>query len=264
MLHKSISEAHRALEQWDPISKQPMFKSGAVRLRKLLSATETAKFPMNTPITAAEVQTSFVERVQHTKQNAHAAFADSKQEVRKRFMDDWLESTLESIDILVECTENQVEHLSHDLEVQYGMQVLDRIAKRIRDKLRPFDDRAKRDPENKIPTDGDTFGESVSATLRDTLFASSGPASHALSRMGTNKGYKTLVAMQGLHTFVMHVAGYLEAMKPVSQALWEKGFMESIQFCQNELDRMALWCKHQIKVRAPQVLIVPSLFEVED
>lgn len=122
-------------------------------------------------------------------------------------MDDWLEMALQCVDILVECAENQVERLSHDVEVLYGVEVLDRVAKRIRDKLRPFDERAKRDAENKNSTEGNLFAESVPATLRDALFASSGGISQALNKTGTNKGSKSLVAMQGLHTFIMHVSG---------------------------------------------------------
>lgn len=53
-------------------------------------------------------------------------------------------------------------------------------------------------------------------------------------------------------------------MTPVSQALWDEEFTKAIRFCKIELGRMASWCKHQITVRAPQVLIVPGLFAVED
>lgn len=50
--------------------------------------------------------------------------------------------------------------------------------------------------------------------------------------------------MQGFHTYV-------------GQALWDKDIVDTVGFAEAELGRMQAWAKHQVGVRAPQVLIVP-------
>ena len=140
-----------------------------------------------------------------------------------------------------------------------------RIAGRIHDAMRKFDNRAERDPANKMPI-GNTYGDSVARVLKKKLFPSAtkeGFTEPAQQRQGWNASYEALYVMQGLHTYVMHVTGLVDALGPVAQAVWDKDFVWAVTFCKKELQRMAAWAKQQIGVRAPQTLIVPATFKSE-
>ena len=158
-------------------------------------------------------------------------------------------------------------HNSDDLEIMHGVKIMCRIAGSIRDHVKPFDQRARHDEERMSSQGGpdERYGDSIAAVLRDALFSSHGLPSNARRTRGTNKSFEALVAIQGLHTYVMHVTGLVDALGPVAQALWDnEGFFEAVQFAKTELGRMQAWAKkQQIGVRSPQTLIVQARFEVE-
>ena len=235
-------------EQWDPISKQPMFKSGAVRIEKVESRGPQIE------IKAQELQSESVKNVAAAKPNAQ----DVKDTyTRKRFVDDWVETTHYSVDVLIDICDKLIPGLTHDLEIVRGMKIMRRIAGRISESMKPFDKRAERDPENKLPQrDGRkqrTYGDHEASTLRDCLFPQ--------MRQGWNQSFEALVTMRGFNTYVAHVASLVDALEPVAQALWDQDFVDAVGFATTELGRMQAWVKHQIGVRAPQVLIVPAPFE---
>ncbi|WQF87695.1 hypothetical protein CDEST_12709 [Colletotrichum destructivum] len=66
-------------------------------------------------------------------------------------------------------------------------------------------------------------------------------------------------ALQGLHIYLSHIEGGLNALIPVSQACWDAEFFEAVKFGQESMHRMQSWADQQIKVRAPQTLLVPML-----
>ena len=235
--------------QWDPISKQPMFKSGAIRIKKISSEGK------HVHVSAEEMQTRTIKQVSEAKPNAHDV-GDTGQE-RKRFVDDWLETTLYTVDNLVEVCEKLIPSLTHDLEILHGMKIMRRIAERIRHRLIGFDKRARRDSENKLPRrkDQKSWGDVQANVLRDCLFPQ--------MRQGWNKSFEGLVAAQGLRTYIMHTAGLIDALQPTAQARWDGGFVDALAFCQEELSRMQAWAKQQIEVSSPQVLSVPAPFEGE-
>jgi hypothetical protein len=70
-------------EQWDPVSKQPMFKSGAVRIKKVQSRGPHVE------IKAKEMHSQSVTNVADAKPNAQNIQDRYR---RKRFIDDWLET----------------------------------------------------------------------------------------------------------------------------------------------------------------------------
>jgi hypothetical protein len=230
-----------------------MFKSGAVRVKKCHSSTSsnTNDKPI---ITAREAQTSTIASVSRSKPSAHAITDTS---THKRFLDDWLATTLAAIDILIQVRGTLVPRLVHDLEVVQGMKIMRRIATRVRETMAPFDKLAEPGAENEVPTTV-THGKYVAETLRDVLFPDLRQQKGEGLAQGWNTSYEALHVMQGLHTYVLHVTGLVDALTPVAQALWDKELIAAVGFAKDELGRMQAWAKQQIVVRSPQTLIVPS------
>ena len=132
-----------------------------------------------------------------------------------------------------------------------------RIATSVRETMAPFDKRAERDPENEASATI-THGEYVAKTLHDVLFPDLRQQKGEGRAQGWNTSYEALHIMHGLHTYVLHVTGLVDALAPVAQALWDKEFIAAVGFAKDELGRMQAWAKQQIVVRSPQTLIVPA------
>ena len=121
-------------EQWDPISKQPMFKSGAVRIEKVESTGPQVQIK--------ELQSESVKNAAEAKPNAQDIEDTSR---RKRFVHDWMETTHYSVDVLIDICDKLIPGLTYDLEIVRGMKIMRRIAGRISERMKPFDKRAERE-----------------------------------------------------------------------------------------------------------------------
>ncbi|MCJ1367559.1 hypothetical protein MMC16_006693 [Acarospora aff. strigata] len=78
------------VEQWDPISKQPMFESGSIRIEKLTADPSTGTVQIH----AKQQQTPTVHAVERRKPSAHA-IADSTP--RERHLEFHMGATYEAI-----------------------------------------------------------------------------------------------------------------------------------------------------------------------
>ncbi|GKT41512.1 nitrate reductase [Colletotrichum spaethianum] len=216
-------------QRWDPISKQPMFKAGAVRIEKI-DASEKPQIP--------ELQ-SAAEESCSSKGVDVTAVDDSLK--RKRHLESWLGETYESVKQLSDIYTNLLPDLIHDLEIEGGVRVLRRITEDVRKRL---------------SEQVDKFGEDVcggsrkATTLREAIFPP----------IDTQRSpYEVMETLQGLHIYLSHIEGGLNALIPVSQACWDLDFFEAVQFGQTSMHRMQAWVNQQIMVRAPQSLLVPAL-----
>ncbi|KAK1979241.1 nitrate reductase [Colletotrichum cereale] len=217
------------VERWDPISKQPMFKSGAVRIEKI-DASEEPHLPE--PQSAAEQACS--------SKGVDVTVVDDSSR-RKRYLETWLGETYESIKQLSDIYTNLLPDLINDLEIEGGVRVMRRITEEVRDRL---------------SVEVDKFGEDVSlgsrkaTVLREAIFPP----------IDTQRSpYEIMETLQGLHIYLSHIEGGLNALIPVSQACWDQEFFEAVQFGQTSVLRMQAWVNQHIKVRAPQSLLVPAL-----
>ncbi|KAK1579680.1 uncharacterized protein LY79DRAFT_693683 [Colletotrichum navitas] len=211
-------------ERWDPISNQPMFKSGAVRIEKI-KLREKPYLPE--PQSAAEQSCS-------TNGVDFMAMNDSLK--RKRQLETWLGETYESIKQLFDIYTNLLPNLISDLEIEGGFRVMRRITEEVNDRL---------------SVEVDKFGEDVrqgsreAMVLREAIFPP----------INTQKSpYEIMETLQGLHIYLS-----FNALIPVSQACWDKELLEAVQFGQTSTIRMQAWVNQQVKVRAPQSLLVPAL-----
>lgn len=217
-------------EQWDFISKQPMFKSGAISVTR---APQTAD---NKPSIPGQ-QSVAVTNVESSKPDAAAIRKYGKLERRLPY---WLGSTHQSLIILIDIFTRILPNLIEDKEMHAGIITLRSIASEMCQRLEPA---VVKYGKNK------SYGYKINASLRDTLF----PA-HS-RKLGS---YEVLATLQALKMYYSHVEGHLLALLPTSQALWDKEFADSVEYCQTQLSRLAAWADNHLKVRAPQSLLVPD------
>lgn len=221
-------------EQWDPISKQPMFKSGAVRIEKCKDESGNVK------IHAKEGQSSAIRRVEREKSSAHQV-SDTKE--RERHLEFWLGSTFEAIKVLVEICGRLIPRTIHDREIHGGITNLHRIGQRVHDAM---------EPQCRKYGEKSDYGLGLSTTLRDSLFPE-------IDHECEPSPYEVLVILHGLYLYISHVQCQLTTLTPASLALWDKDFSDAVAFSSSEVARQLAWVQKQMATRSPQTLLVPTI-----
>lgn len=214
-------------EYWDPVSKQPSFKSGAVRIEKC-AETETTQ--------AKEAQSDTVSRVTETKLNAREVGDKS---LRERHLEQWLGATFQAFRLLEQMYEELILELIHDPEVNSGLHVMRRITTEAIEAMKPYVEKYNA---------GSLKGKSSFRAVHD--------ATHPSTEKTT--AYESMVALKGLFTCLADIEAHSVALIPASQALWDAGFHDAMAKVKKDLERMQAWAKHQLHVRSPQTLLVPS------
>lgn len=206
-----------------------MFKSGSVSVKKVSGPPSTVEIH--------EQQSQSVQTVESIKPNA----IDVKDhDDHERHLSYWLGSTYESIKVLIEIYARVLPNLIKDKEMHAGIVVLHGIAQTMAQKLEPVVDKYG---EKK------SYGRNVSLSLKDILFPK------RVERLGS---YEVLATLQGLKMYYNHIDGHLLALWPAAKALWDKDFIERVEFCQKQIERLEAWANEHLKVKAPQSLIVPD------
>lgn len=217
------------IEQWDMISKQPMFKSGAVRVEKANVANGEVKIHEQ-----QSVSVSFVE-----KEKANAVDVADKTK-HERHLPYWLGSTFESIEVLIDIYKRVLPQLMTDKELHASIETLRGIAEAMVYQLKPY---VEKYGENK------KYGRKVSEALKDVLFP---------ERDASLGSYETLATLQALKMWYAHIDGHLLALQPTSKASWDKGFIDAVAYCQHQIGRLTAWADEHLKVKSPQTLLVPD------
>lgn len=222
----------RSLAQWDPISKQPMFKSGSVRIVKAKDAEGNVK------IHAREQHTGTIRTVEESKANAEKP---RQEENRKRYLESWLASTYGAVITLLDLYEERLIHLTSDMEAQSGFKKMSMLTRRIEETLEPYLHEfkvSKPTPPN------------ISISLSDALFSSTqdeGPAA-----------YQTLVLLQKIEVYLYHLSGQLTVLLTATAAMWDDKFEAAVRFSHAQVQRQLSWVQNMVKVQSPQTLIVPA------
>ena len=217
------------------MSKQPRFKAGAVRVDKLSgTAGDGASFPID----AKHEQSTYSDLT--TNKGAEATESGVEEQRRERHLELWLGTAYEAIRCLAEKYETLFPSLVRDLEIQSGLWLMHRITLDALNALEPMT--VKYQTQLK-------YGHDISQRLCDTLFP---------SRDVPLSTYETMVTLTGLVTYMSNIDSHLTALLPVSQALWDEEFITAVHNAKTCMDRTRKWVKHQLAVRSPQTLIVPS------
>ncbi|RFU79342.1 nitrate reductase [Trichoderma arundinaceum] len=220
------------IAEWDPISKQPTFKAGAVAVVKSKSPRDQSKDPQ-----VGEMQTAAVRKASKKDPTRSSATYDGL----SRGLECWLGETCDALSLLYEILEKLLMHFMADAEAHFGIRSLSQICKSIHERLEPQLEKFGQ---------GCTRDRHGAQTLRDTLFS--------FTNMSQPKPYEVLEALRGVNVYIAFIEGNLGALDPVSQAVWDQEFFEGVSFATTQLSRMQSWVSHQIRVRAPQTLLVPT------
>ncbi|KAF7713009.1 Uncharacterized protein PECH_007245 [Penicillium ucsense] len=217
------------LDEWDPVSKQPRFKTGAVRIEKCVQKE-----------TGDEVQAKEMIS-QAAKQAATKVKQEASQQAgeRVRRLEVWLGATHEGLETLLDIYKNLLPRLVNDSEVHSGVRELTTITTEMLKTIRPLIERYHESRQ---------FGRDLCHKLREAMFPKSGDRQDPC---------EALSVLQSLQLFVSYVEGHLVALTPTSQALWDDEFIKAVDFCTEQLERQKAWIKQQVKVRGPQTLLVP-------
>lgn len=227
------------LGEWDPISKQPTFKSGAVAITKL---SYKAQEPGSKgAVTVKEAQTAAVKSTASTDAETTTATRNDLVN-RRRHLESWLGDTHECLELLDNTFKFLLPRVASDSDAQLGIRSLHIICGRIRERLKPqiekFGEKVQGGPINAVHA------------LHESLFG----------HTETGEGLLDILAtLRALHVFTAHIQACLTALVPVSQALWDEDFFEAAKFANTEMERIQDWVKFQLQVRAPQTLLVPAL-----
>lgn len=216
-----------ATEYWDSVSKQPSFKSGAVRIERCTGTNI---------IQAEEAQSDTVAKVAKSKLNATEVGDNSP---RERHLEQWLGATFQALRLLEKMYEKLVPKLIHDPEANSGLRVMRRITTEAINAMEPY---VKKYNAESLK------GKSSFRAVHDAVFPS--------TEMTT--AYESLVALKGLYTCLADIEAHFTALIPTSQALWDAGFHSAMAGVKKDVERMQAWAKHQLHVRSPQMLLVPS------
>lgn len=225
-------------DRWDPVSKQPLFKAGAVRIERVPDTARGAQIP--------EQQTAAIEKASQ-KTNASDVTGAAHYSKLERQMELWLGETYETTTQLLEIYDNLIpELIHHDQEVEGGLRILRTLAEGMRSRLEPHVRRLGEDKQR---------GRHRAHILRDALFPS-----HAVAGDDSDSpsvAYEVLEALQGLVVYLSHIESSVTALQPVAMAMWDADFSEAVVFARQCVHRMQAWVRQQIKVRSPQTLLVP-------
>jgi len=176
-------------EQWDPSSKQPIFKSGAVRIEKGVPDSS------GVIIHAKEKQSTAREKVGREKPDAHD-ISNPSVHPRERYLRFWLRATYEAIYVLIEiCGRLIPQYICQD-EVHAGVMNFYRISERMGAALAIGAD--KYGEQNQ-------YGLGVSKRVRHSLFPD-------YEHEHTPNTYKVLFGLQALYIYCAHVESHLKAL----------------------------------------------------
>ncbi|KAK5938539.1 hypothetical protein PMZ80_009510 [Knufia obscura] len=222
-------------ERWDPVSKQPMFKSGAVRVTKIP--------PGEVKIHAPEQQTPTVKNLEQQSSKFDDPGDVHGDEKLERMLEYWLGATFTSFDTLQDICDHIIPRVKGvDFEIGAGMSVMHRITTACIDKLKPITEKYEINEQ---------LGHDVSTGLKDRLFP------EAIMDLSGSPAYDVLIVLQSFYLFLGHIEAHLFALQPTSQAAWDKDFNECIKFLTEQNEKMQAWTKQQLHSRGPQTLLVP-------
>lgn len=232
-----------SLAEWDPISKQPAFKSGAVSVTKLgyKAKVEGQADSTEDKVTAKECQTNAIQAAE-SKDAATSSVSDEDIKGRKRHIGSWLSDTIEGLDVLDDTFSRLLPKLASDSDAHRGLRALHLICGRMRKTLKPEIE--------KFGARKEDHSKQAIHVLHDSLFKFIDKGDAMLDVLST---------LRALNVLLSHIEGCLVALVPVSQAIWDEEFFEAVQSANAQLSRMQSWVKLQMKVKAPQTLLVPSL-----
>ncbi|BGP32817.1 hypothetical protein JCM10296v2_004601 [Rhodotorula toruloides] len=212
---------------WDFISKQPIFKTGSVRISKVEGGVQ-----IHAKSGQWKAQEDRAKIFKEQKTNDH------KIEEHHRHLEDILgEYDLFSKAVLEKMWELSDKHAA-EKEISIGLKLHHKLCKENANKLAEFVMKYGEDD-----SEAKTDVESLSKAL--------------FREHGGSKTYQRLMDLNGFQVLVSTLLGWLSAINPSAQALHDAEFASAIQEVTASFAMARTWAEDHIKVAAPQTLIVP-------
>jgi ferredoxin-nitrate reductase len=225
-----------SLARWDTISKQPMFKGGAIKITKLPSTDGEVK------IHAKEQQSAAVE----SAANKPGVIDIGIGQPRRRGLERWLGELEQASLLLLDIFKDIISKSDRDPDVQNGLRVLLRIADIMYNRIKPMADKYKDDKD---------WGKRRAHFLADAFFFGE------KNKGQMDQSYVVLETLLSLNMFLNYIKGGLKGMRPAAQALWDQELIDCVQTSTDDVSRMEEWALQQMQIKAPQSLVVPVIVQ---
>jgi ferredoxin-nitrate reductase len=222
--------------RWDTISKQPMFKGGAIKITKLPSTDGEVK------IHAKEQQSAAVEKAAEKPEILDIGIGQS----RRRGVERWLGEIEQASLLLLDIFKDIISKSDRDPDVQNGLRVLLRIADIMYNRIKPMADKYKDDKD---------WGKRRAHFLADAFFFGE------KNKDQMDQSYLVLETLLSLNMFLNYIKGGLRGMRPAAQALWDQELIDCVQTSTDDVSRMEEWSLQQMQIKAPQSLVVPVMVQ---
>jgi hypothetical protein len=255
------------------MSKQPMFKSGAVSITKArLSSNSKPK------IIIPAQQYSSVSEVESNKLNVVATADENLHKTLQRQLPHYISATIQSLNILLDIYTTNLPPLFKDLEMHAAIPVLHSIASSILERVEPvmkkyadsssppFESQSSHNPPSQhpsqlavppsqshsTPSSHLSHEDPQAKKLRDLLFPSS---SFSFGKAPPSP----LTTLSNHKIYLSHLSALLLTLQPAAAApaLWDAPFAEAVGFAIKQLERLEAWGNFQLNARAPQGVLVP-------
>lgn len=208
------------LDAWDSVSKQPIFKSGAVKIEKAGEGVRRAN-----PQKEAE-ESTITKTYKPSKRTTH--------------LQDALGLYLEAVDLLQDIYEGLAQRHSKNAALRQGFRILKDIAQRNSSLLKPFEEKY-----NSSRHEADTQLK----TLRDAIFPESRGAG----------AFDVLMDLHALIVYLSHEESSLTALTVAAAAMHDAEFSSNVAEASKGVERQKNWAQTNIKTRSAQTLVVPAL-----
>jgi len=213
---------------WDFISKQPFFKSGAVKVEKA-DPNE---------ISAPELQEEAIGRANAKKDLMDGLHAHGE---RKRHLSDMLALWDKHVEGLIELYARLAKKSFSNYEIERGLSILGEQLEHMVKRMQPIVDKyLERD-------DVEYAAENVKS-IKNILFPNTRGAT----------AFETLMDLHGLNMMISGLEGMLAAFVPTAGALMDTEFKGAVAEASDLVACHKKWCQEKIKTLAPQTLVVPS------
>jgi ferredoxin-nitrate reductase len=225
-----------SLARWDTISKQPMFKGGAIKITKLPSTDGEVK------IHAKEQQSAAVESAANKPEVIDIGIGQP----RRRGLERWLGELEQASLLLLDIFKDIISKSDRDPDVQNGLRVLLRIADIMYNRIKPMAGKYKDDKD---------WGKRRAHFLADAFFFGE------KNKGQMDQSYVVLETLLSLNMFLNYIKGGLKGMRPAAQALWDQELIDCVQTSTDDVSRMEEWALQQMQIKAPQSLVVPVIVQ---
>ena len=235
---------------WDPVSKQPLFKSGAVRVTRVAGTrqgkegTEEEKGEPAAP----QLQSAAIQRAQTKSQQTPGSSPHIR---RHRHLEDALLTFQLTIERLEAAYEDMAGRHAKDVEMRGGLKVMLRLARKSRETIQPLVQRYADDDaeETKARREG---LRAMQGAMVDAMVAPL-PKTGAT---GVSEAFATLRDCQALVGVCALLQVQLSALQPTGAALQDKEMVEVVSGLEAEVTRQQKWATTMVKAKAAQTLIV--------